>query len=450
MAHALHIWSIALGLGIGLSGLVPLPGQEPSGPQVQGAEPRLSTLLAVCAASLRSESAAAHGIEAALSVLGQLRLGDSAAARTTLETAWSNARGENAEPVPCDDLAWFVVAHYWYLRASRDTGPMSDHWPELQSAVRRAEAAPRTTFVQEAMLVHAMFCLGGLLDTRDRIETPARWSKTQPSPRPGALWTKKAIGRIFELEASTWQPGRGHFRPHLTAGAIVLPERADVSVLVPAAAGLLVATEDRLLRHLRTAIAEGPAATSAASATTAPFLPFATAFELSAAAQVDDEAARTRCWNAMLAALDAERLPAAHAGALLDTAIFAVTGLRLATGAGVDEDVVRVRPWLPPNHDHLRLLGLRVDGASLDLDLSQRTGPCCGDEANEPALVGLRDAAPRLRVRLALVATPGNSPRTVVLQGASTQYLAELKPGAILERSLPRLCREAQHETRAR
>jgi hypothetical protein len=398
---------------------------------------------------LRAEPAAAHGIETALTVLGQLRLGDATAARTTLETAWSNSRGENTEAVPSDDLAWFVVAHYWYLRASRDTGPMSDHWPELQSAVRRAEAAPRTTFVQEAMLVHAMFCLGGLLDTRDRIETPARWSKTQPSPRPGALWTKRAIERTFELEASTWQPGRGHFRPHLTAGAIVLPERADVSVLVPAAAGLLVATEDRLLRHLRTVIAEDPAAASAASAAT-PFLPFAIAFELSAASQVDDEAARTRCWNAMLAAHDAERLPAAPAGALLDTAMFAVTGLRLATGAGVDEDLVRVRPWLPPHHDHLSLRGLSVDGASLDLELSQRTGLLCRDEADEPALVDLPDAAPRLRVRLALVATPGGCPRTVVLQGAGTQYLAELKPGAFLERSLPRLCGEAQHEARSR
>jgi hypothetical protein len=352
--------------------------------------------------------------------------------------------------MPPDDLAWFVAAHYWHLRASRDAEPMSSRWPELQGALRRAEAASRTTFVQEAMLVHAMFCLGGLLDTRDRIENPTRWQQTQPSPRPGATWTRSAVERICELEASSWQPGRGHFRPHLTAGAIVLPERADVSVLVPAAAGLLVATEDRLLRHLRTVIAENPAATSAVSAAATPFLPFATAFELSAATQIEHEAARTRCWNTMLAALEPQGLPAPLAGALLDAAFFAVTGLRLATGAGVDEDLVRVRPWLPPHHDHLRLRGLSVDGASLDLELSLRTGQFGRDEAEEPALADLPAAAPRLRVRLALVSTPGGSARTVVLQGAGTQYLAELTPGAVLERSLPRLCREAQHEARAR
>lgn len=453
MAHTLRTWSIALCF------LMSLPGQEPgqesrqhpaAGLQVERAEPRLATLLAICTASLRAPPATANGIEAAFTVLGQLRLGDATAARNALEAAWASARGEDVEALPAHDFAWLVVAHYWYLRACRDTGPMRDHWPELQSALRRAEAAPRTTFVQEAMLAHAMFCLGGLLDTRDRIEAPARWQETQPSPRPGAPWTRRAIERICELEASTWQPGRGHFRPHLTAGAIVLPERADVSVLVPAAAGLLVGTEDRLLRHLHTVLGQGPAATSTVSATTMPFLPFATAFEISAATQVEHDAARTRCWNTMLAALDPQRLPGPHAGALLDAALFAVTGLRLATGAGVDEDLVRVRPWLPPRCDHLRLRGLSVDGASLDLALSLRTGPYAGDEADEPALADLPDAAPRLRVRLALVATPGGKPRTVVLQGAGTQYLAELKPGAVLERSLPRLCREAQHEARAR
>ncbi|HZN40155.1 MAG TPA: hypothetical protein VFD82_15220 [Planctomycetota bacterium] len=445
MDHALHTWSIALCLGVGLS------GQEPAaGLQLHGAEPRLATLLAVCTTSLRAQPAAANGMEAAFTALGQLRLGDPTAARDTLAAAWSNARGDDAAALPRDDLAWYVVAHYWYLRACRDPGPMTSHWPELQGALRRAEAASRTTFVQEAMFVHGMFCLGGMLDTRDRIETPTRWQKTQPSPRPGAPWTQRAIERICELEASTWQPGRGHFRPHLTAGAIVLPEPADLSVLVPAAAGLLIATQDRLLRHLRTVVGEGPAATRAASATAAPFLPFGKAFELSAATQVEDEAARTRCWNAILEALDPERLPAAHAGALIDAALFAVTGLRLATGAGVDEDVVRMRPWLPPHHDHLRLRGLSVDGASLDLELSLRTCPFCRDEADEPALADLPAAAPRLRVRLALVATPGDGARSVVLQGAGTQYLAELRPGAVLERSLPRLWREAQHEARSR
>src|SRR5262245_21552647 len=222
MAHALHTWSIALGFWMGLSGQQPAAGL-----QVQGAEPGLATLLAACTTSLRAKPTMANGMDAAFTMLGQLRLGDPTAARNTLEAAWPGARRESADALPPDDLAWFVVAHYWYLRASRDAGPMRSHWPGLQSALRRAEAAPRTTFVQEAMLVHGMFCLGGMLDTRDRIETPARWLKTQPSPRPGALWTQRAIARICELECSTWQPGRGHFRPHLTAGAIALPERAD-------------------------------------------------------------------------------------------------------------------------------------------------------------------------------------------------------------------------------
>lgn len=451
MGHTFHFIPIALSLGCALF------CQSPAATlRVEGADPHLTTFLCARTASLRSAlpSPLGNGMDAAFTVLGRLRVGDFAAAHDALDAARAAMVLPADDEVRPTDVAWLVVAHYWYLRASRDTAMIRERWPWLRAVAQRAAAAPGpspATFVHEAMLVHCLFCLGGLQDTLDRIERPARWRSSAPSPRPGAEWTCAAVTRQIELERSAWQPGRGHFRAHLTAGTIALPERADVSLLAPAAAGLLVATSDRMLRHLRAVVADEQATTNCLHAFAEPFLPLTAALALSAATQLDDEAARSTFWS-QLVELDpvAPRIETAVAGAQLDGACFALTGLRLATGAGLDEDWVRMRPWLPPHHDHLVLRGLHADGAHFELELSVRTGPLHDDEAGEPAIATCAASGSRLRVRLTLVATAGSTSRTVIVQGAGVQYLAEMRCGDVLERSLPRSDAEAQHESRRR
>src|SRR5688572_27238827 len=110
MGHTLHATAIALCFGTALSCQPP-----PACLQVEGAGP-LQQCLAACTTSLRTPGPrAAKGMDVAFTVLGLLRLGHATAARDTLEAASAHAWGAN-EVAPAE-LAWLVVAHYWYLRA---------------------------------------------------------------------------------------------------------------------------------------------------------------------------------------------------------------------------------------------------------------------------------------------------------------------------------------------
>ncbi|MEO6594881.1 MAG: hypothetical protein ABIP94_09025, partial [Planctomycetota bacterium] len=258
---------------------------------------------------------------------------------------------------------------------------------------------------------------------------------TSPTARPGAKWTRRAIDRLIELERLTWQPGRQHFRSTLGGGDIATPERTDPLLLAPAAAGLLVASADRALQHLRTVLLEANPALDCLCPTD--WLAYQTTWRVAAATQLDDEVVRATQWVALMESAADGAMPPGVAGARLDAACFAATGLRLATGVGIDEDWVRLRPWLPPMHEHLVLRGLHADGARLDLELTAREGPPQADETGEAAMLSA-PAAKRVRVRLCLAAAINNRPRAVVLLGGGAQYVSELRPGDVLERSLPR------------
>lgn len=404
----------------------------------EAANPELTAWLARCARSLREEPGADRepGVRVAHRMLGQLRLGDFGRARASLVDAWAAAAGPAQAAAPAADLSWLVVAHYWYLRATHDAATVRAHLEVLCAAALAGTSEPvaHGTYVDEALRVHGLFCIGGMLDTMGRLAKPAPWPPASPADRPGARWTRRAIERLLELEREAWLPDAGHCSP---AGG---DPTADASLLAPAAAGLLVATGDRAMQNLRAALHELDATRVRPDCNAAPFAPCCTALRLAAAAQLDDDGARTRCWLELLrehaGAGSGEDAPDV-AGAHLDAACFAVAGLRLATGAGVDEACVRLRPWLPPGHDHLVVRGLHADGACFDLELTARAGPPCDDEAGEAAMQHVRGGR-RLRVRLTLSADTTETPRTVALQGVGAQYLTLLRAGDVLERSLPR------------
>lgn len=375
----------------------PSPGQ---GLRVDGAPAALATLLARARAASPCSREPRATAEA---TLARLRLGDPAGAAAL----W-------AAPIDGPDAAqWDAIAHFWYLRATGDAATVRARWPRLRRGFEQtvADADPPPSFAAGALQAHARFAFAAL---GERLGEPTGATQS---------WRERALQVWLELERQTWQPGRGHYRPLPTDGALRLPERPDDSVLAPAAAGWLVATGDRFECHLRSAL---PALLAAPVADAR-----AAAWQLAAAAQLGERAHLDAAW---------QRLPfdvrnAAH-GAVLDAALFALTGLRLATGAGVDEHGVRLRPWLPPDVPWLRCDDLRGEGASLDLELTVRSGALEPDELGEAALastVGSR----RLRATVHLRATVDQRPRTVLLQGPTATYVVPMQPGDRITRSLP-------------
>lgn len=385
------------------------PAQATVSLRIEGALRVGADTVAQCQAVLAAATPAG-GEDRACALLGCLRLGQLDAARDRLDAA--PADGDRAA------ACWAVIAHHWYLRASRDTATIRAHLPRLRATLLRASEGPASaaTFAAAALLPHAWFCLGELAGACGE-------------PDQGAANTRRAVDLWLELERQVWQPGRGHFRPHPTHGEIVLPEPPDATVLAPAAAGLLIATGDRLPRHLRTACTMllGRAPTD---------LPAAT-WLLAAAAQLGDNGLLDAAWRALPAVgTGGARMTPGDAGRRLDATLFAVTGLRLATGAGVDPRCIRLRPWMPRGVGHAILRNLVADGAHFDLELTERRDEWQPGELAEGQLPA-RLRPLRLRVQLTLRAVADASPRSFVLAGDGMQYVTVLHPGEHIARSLP-------------
>lgn len=383
------------------------PAAQEMGPlRIEGAVAVFAQRFADCQRSV-STTTTTHGEDRAHALLGCLRLGRIDAARDRLDE----------DPPDGAAICWAVIAHHWYLHASGDTATVQVHLPKLCAALDRVGAAsePAATFEAAALLPHAWFCLGDLLDTCAEAGS-------------GSASSRRGLDLWLELERQVWQPGRGHFRPHPTRGEVLLPEPPDATVLAPAAAGLLIASTDHMERHLRTSLQtllrRPPTDLRAATRL------------LCGAAQLGNDDLLVLAWQALLAIDDGGAKSAGEAGRQLDAMLFAITGLRLATGAGVDPRCVRWRPWLPPGADHLVLHNLAADGARFDLDLTTRHGELQPDERDEGALSGTRIGR-RLRVQLTLVAAATGSHRTILLAGRGVQYIAHLRAGDRLSRSLP-------------
>jgi len=377
--------------------------------RVEGAGAAFAGLLAECTRGL--QAVVVHDAEGrAHALLGCLRLGQLGAARRLLA---DEATGGDRSAA-----CWAVISHHWYLRATRDVTTITSHLAWLQEglAATAREPGPSATFAQAALLPHALFCLGSMLQSCGHEQA-------------GAGCTRRAVEAWLELERRTWQPGRGHYRARPTHGDIRLPEPPEPSVLAPAAAGMLIASGDRLPRHLRASLSF--------LLTQPPTGIHDAAWVLGGAAQLGDHRQIDTAWNALLAVAPARAGDSAgDAGRGLDAMLFAVTGLRLATGAGVDEHGTRWRPHLPPGHRQLALHGIAADGARFDLDLRARYGALHDDERGQASVLDGASGA-RLRVAITLSHATDDAPRTIVLQGSGLQYLARLQVGERLQRSLP-------------
>lgn len=388
--------------------------------RVDGADGALARAVAVAAAKARAE-APGRGRALAMHVLACLRLGDVAASGEALAAA---ARADAAADAGADDDAWWLAAQLWHVRASGDRELPARRWQALQAAARRVVAAPpQPSFAAESLRVHALLCFGALAAARD----------AEPPTRAGGIWTERAIGAQIELERRFWLPDRDRFAGTAAGAAI-----ADASLLLPASAGLLLATGDRLPRHLARTLDE----LERAGGSTAE----GAALQLATAAQLTDDGARARAWTHLLAALDGGDgdVPA---GLVVDALLFAATGVRVATGAGVDEGWLRCAPWLPPGHERLAVRGVRANGCRFDLELTARSGPARADEADASAHFG-GDGA-RLHVRFVLAATADGEPRPVLVAGPAVQTVQWLRPGDAFVCSLPRVQPQAQHDARA-
>ena len=295
----------------------------------------------------------------AAAILGRLRLADADGSRHLLATARRQLAAATDDRV---GTAWLVAAHLWHQRATGDRGFVASCLGELTAAMERAAAGPLpSTFADAAMLVHGMFCIGGLLDAAAAAPLPVRGAD-----RPGALWTTRAAAQQVELERRSWQPGLGHFRPRLHDGEIALPLGAEPSLLLPVAAGMLLATGERMPRHLHTLLtATLPPAASAGLAGHG-----AAPLQLIVASQLGVDAALAQRWPQAFAE------PAAAAGFQLDATLFALTGVRIANGAGLDEQWVRWRPWLPAGVAALTVPAVLAGGARCSLRLRATDGGC--------------------------------------------------------------------------
>lgn len=413
-----------------LFGLAGLPAQrladQPS--QLVGQSPALARVLAAATAAAARTRPPVAGRALAMQVLVALRsgaLGRSADLLAKVETA----------PADAETAAWLAAAHLWHARATGTPVVTDAQWQALATSLTSLPDEPDPVFETAAMHVHGLFCLGALGEWRDH--GPQGRDHGRGGRRgTGTAWTQQAIERQVALERRSWQPGLGCFRAVVTHGALAVPAAAEPSTLRPASAGLLLATGDRLPRHLATTLAHWEQAAAPRTVTDV-------ALALGTATQLLDDGARARAWAALLAMADGP-LTDDEAGLVLDALLFALTGVRLATGAGLDETWQRGAPWLPPDHDHLTVRGLVAGGACYDVVLEARHGPRRSDEADPSA--HLAGDGPRLHVQWHLRQSHDAAPRTIVLAGPGHQTMQWLAPGDTFTCSLPRREAHAQDD----
>jgi len=363
---------------------------------------------------------------AAFTTLAWLRLADHARARGALASCCAavdlDAGADRVDP------AWAAAALLWFLRATHDDETVRRHLPRVAAALASiGPAAAREHFADETLLAHGMLCIAAVESFLD-LDRPREGSEANG-------WSRRAIDRWLDLERRAWQPGRQHFRSRPTDGSLALPEPADVVVLWPAAAGMLIATGERATQNARTVLRAAFFTTMDDDRRTRFGSDHAPALLSSAATQFEGPSLRRAAWTRLVEHGAANASPPLDVAALdLDTALFAITGVRLATGAGVDEGWLRLRPWLPPDTEHAQLRGVHAEGVRFDLAIERRRGDLAADELD--ADLTTPSTGERLRVTLSLdAATP--RPIRVVLQGPSIQYVTSLAPGATFARSLP-------------
>ncbi|MEY4830699.1 MAG: hypothetical protein RLZZ562_2495 [Planctomycetota bacterium] len=300
----------------------------------------LDAFVARCEAQLdgRHEATLAHGTPRQLAgaTLGWLRLGRADRALATLEAlAQRAAEGDH------DANAWWLIARFWMSRAMSlpseaidETRRVVDAARSLATECARTDNPPSLT--RHVLCVHAIACASELLSekhdakARDELIAAARRS-------------------LLRFEEIHWSEPHAAFVDHTL--------RPSADGLLACAIGMLAATGNRAERNARSCLASLPADCASQVA-------------LAARAQFGFEV------DATLAQLLAN---APHAdddetGWTLDAAMFAITGLRLATGPRVDAAWLRLRPVLPQGFDRMRIRGLALDGWRCELEFARTRG----------------------------------------------------------------------------
>lgn len=438
---------------------------EPPPAAIAAAPPRFSTdalplqrALATAAAALppgrRAGGAATAEIPPALcDLLTALWLGRDDDARNLLEPVphAASPRSPVTDPdAPRDPRAprdealaadcHQILQHYWYLRATSDEAPSTRAWSSIAAAADRVAASrPDDDVATAALQLHALACAGGILDSQDRLRRPSVWSHGAPPSPPGAVWAARAAARRQQFEQRHWSEADGAFRAWQ---GTVAPQPAAAfdatAALMPCWLGMLATTGDRTLRNADAALAALRSRRDREPALAARWL--------TAVTQLDGD--RDAAFAAVLRAAAAD--PAA-----LDALCFALTGVRLATGPGIDEDWIRLRPYLPPGATFVRVANLRHDGWSLDLATERRRGLPTDDEqvalqrcqaGAEPTPLQPPDAsqagvaAARERVFVTVTLRSPDPPpgyRRVVVHLGGRLFVSALRRGETLTLALP-------------
>jgi hypothetical protein len=300
----------------------------------------LDAFVARCEAQLdgRHEATLAHGTPRQLAgaTLGWLRLGRADRALATMEAlAQRAAEGDH------DASAWWLIARFWSSRAMALPSESIDEAQSVVDAARslatecaRIDNPPSLT--RQVLCVHAIACASELLSekhdaqARDELLAAAR----------------RALLRFEEIH---WSEPHAAFVDHTL--------RPSADGLLPCAIGMLAATGNRAERNARSCLASLPAdcASQVALAARAQF-----GFEI----------------DATLAQLlaNAPHADDEETGWTLDAAMFAITGLRLATGPRIDAAWMRLRPVLPQGFDRMRIRGLALDGWRCEMEFARSRG----------------------------------------------------------------------------
>lgn len=272
-------------------------------------------------------------------MVAHLRLGQLVQARTLLTQHQGSEQPE------------LILAAFATLR--RTTGEhllTSARRRTLEQALSKSEQEPFACFRDAALQIHGRYCLALLDDGAQRSQHE-----------------RIATLRLLALESEAWQPGRGHYRPTPCRGRLLGPAPADASLLQPQSFGMLLASGDRLTQHLTNTLV---AARSNSKLRWQSMLPptDTAALLLTAAAQIGDHDATSQAFAIVIK--QRAQTPG-KAARDLNAALQAITGVRLAAGAGLSPSWLRMAPWLPDHVDALELRGIHALKHQLTVSLER-------------------------------------------------------------------------------
>ncbi len=265
--------------------------------------------------------------------LGWLRLGREDRA---IQTIVGMLRRCDSQPQDPDADARALVASHWGTRVLGDAVTQAAAAPIARAAARLVENGltqePRPSLRDAAWRAHGLACAA---DLARRISAPAFVETLNVAAQCAML----------DFEASFWSDSLDAFSAR--------PGGLDADALIPCSIGMLASTEGRAERSLR-----------------ATLLPNSLARPdelngLVARAQLGMPLAED-----LATMLAASELAFDDPGRRLDAAIFALTGLRLATGPDLDATWMRLRPCLPRGVTQMRIEGLALDGWTCSLEVA--------------------------------------------------------------------------------